>query len=282
MTGKQSSKKTILVGVIGNTLEWYDFLLYAYFARLCCNKVEIATYIRSKLESDWSPEQISGHAKRLGLFSISHERIYQYVLVDKQQGGELYKHLRYQHKSYRKRYGSPKREGPIRNRRMIDQHPSIVDEKTRIGDWEIDTIIGKNRKQAVLSIVDRVSKFTFLKKLEVKSSNAVRIALQEIFSKQTAKVKTITANNGSEFARHEEISRDLNADFFFAHPHSSWERGLNENTNGLVRQYLKKGCEFNKVTDKSLALITEKLNSWPRKLLGYRTPGDLYFKTLCS
>lgn len=120
---------------------------------------EAENFVREKLLEDWSPEQISGYAKRHNLFLISHERIYQFILKDKEKGGELYKHLRHQHKKYRKRYGSPERTGQLKNRRFIDERPKVVDEKSRIGDWEIDTI-GKNRKQAIVTLVERVSKKT--------------------------------------------------------------------------------------------------------------------------
>ena len=237
---------------------------------------EVAGFVKEKLLEEWSPEQISGYAKRWKLFSISHERIYQFTLEDKKKGGELYKHLPHQHKKYRKRYGSPKRQGPIKNRVMIDQRPKIVEEKIRIGDWEIDTIIGKNHQQAVLSIVERVSKFTLLKKPKTKTSATTQIALAEALTKYKDQVFTITSDNGCEFAKHREISEELNAQFYFAHPYSSWERGLNENTNGLVRQYLKKGTGLTNITDRDLAIIADKLNSRPRKTLGYKSPNEVF------
>ncbi len=237
---------------------------------------EVAKFVKEKILEDWSPEQISGYAKRWKLFSISHERIYLFILEDKENGGELYKHLRHQNKKYRKRYGSPKRHCPIKNRVMIDDRPEIVDKKSRIGDWEIDTIIGKNHKQAVLSIVERVSKFTLLKKLNIKTSDTAKIALTEALEKYKNHVHTITSDNGTEFAGHEGVSAALEADFFFAHPYSSWERGLNENTNGLVRQYIRKGSEFTDVTDESLAIIANKLNNRPRKTLEYKSPSEVF------
>ncbi len=237
---------------------------------------EVIEFVKEKLLEDWSPEQISGYAKRWNLFSISHERIYQFILEDKRNGGQLYTHLRHQHKKYRKRYGSPKRQGAIKNRRMIDDRPKIVEEKNRIGDWEIDTIIGKNHKQAVLSIVERVSKYTLLKKLEIKTSAATKVAVIEALKGYQGVVHTITSDNGCEFAQHEEISKQLEADFFFAHPYSSWERGLNENTNGLVRQYLKKGSAFIPITDEELAIIAYKLNNRPRKTLGFKSPSEVF------
>jgi len=238
---------------------------------------EVAEFVSNKINADWSPQQISGYARRWKLFSISHERIYQFILDDKKSGGKLYKHLRHKNIKYRKRFGDTQRSS-IRNRRMIDERPKIVDEKIRIGDWEIDTIIGKNQKQAILSIVERVSKFTILKKLGHKNSELTKTAMIEALTEYKNHVHTITSDNGCEFAKHEEISLALNADFFFAHPYSSWERGLNENTNGLVRQYIKKGSQLLDVTDQSLAIIADKLNDRPRKTLDFKTPREVFRK----
>lgn len=237
---------------------------------------EVEQFVREKIHEDWSPEQISGYAKRLGLFSISHERIYQFLIEDKRNGGRLYQHLRHKNKRYRKRYGSPKRQGAIRNRRMIDERPNVVDDKSRFGDWEIDTIIGKNQQQAVLSIVERRSKFTLLKKLPRKTSKHAANALIEALEQYKFVVHTLTSDNGSEFAKHEQVSAELEADFFFAHPYASWERGLNENTNGLVRQYIKKGSRLTHINDERLVIMADKLNNRPRKTLGYKTPYEVF------
>lgn len=237
---------------------------------------EVKEFVTEKLLEDWSPEQISGYAKRWSLFSISHERIYQFIIEDKQNGGELYKHLRHKNKKYRKRYGSIARHAPIRNRKTIDERPKVVDEKSRIGDWEVDTIIGKNQKQAVLSIVERKTKYTILRKLERKTGEATKLAISDALMDYKDYVHTITSDNGLEFAKHQEISLELNVDFYFAHPYSSWERGLNENTNGLIRQYLKKGSEFTNITDEDLAIIADKLNDRPRKTLGYKSPNEVF------
>lgn len=238
---------------------------------------DVAKFIRDKLQDKWSPEQISGYAKKHGLFSIGKEWIYQIILKDKEKGGKLYLNLRHQNKRYRKRYGSKKRTGSIKNRRFIDERPKIVDEKNRIGDWEIDTIIGKQRQQAVVSIVERFSKKTILKKVVRKTANAVAIATIEGLRPIFKNVLSITADNGSEFAYHELISKELETEFYFAHPYSSWERGLNENTNGLVRQYLKKGSCFTKIKDGELEAIMIDLNNRPRKCLGYLTPDEVFY-----
>lgn len=241
---------------------------------------EAKTFVREKLQQNWSPDQISGYAKRHNLFFISGEWIYQFILKDKIKGGKLYLHMRHQNKKYRKRYGSPKRQGPIKNRCFIDERPQIVNEKKRIGDWEIDTIIGKQQKQAVVSIVERVSKKTILRKVETKTAAKVSEAIVEGLKSCPGSVFTITADNGSEFAYHENISKELHAEFYFAHPYSSWERGLNENTNGLVRQYLKKGSSFTGVTDEHLAFIAEQLNNRPRRSLGYASPNEVFTKEI--
>lgn len=237
---------------------------------------EIRVFVREKIKDDWSPDQICGYAKTNSMFHLSHEWIYQFILKDRSQGGDLYKHLRHQNKKYRKRYGSPSRRGAVRNRRFIDERPAIINEKSRVGDWEIDTIIGKNHMHAIVSIVDRKSKFTILRKVARKTAANVSKATIDGLNKYSAKVFSITSDNGSEFAKHEEISHQLNAEFYFAHPYSSWERGLNENTNGLVRQYLKKGSSFTSVTDDYLALIMNKLNLRPRKTLGYKCPATCF------
>jgi transposase, IS30 family len=208
---------------------------------------------------------------------VSTERIYQHILADKQQGGSLYLHLRCQ-KKRRKRYGKPSRRGQIPNRRLIDERPSVVAEKGRLGDWEADTIIGKNHRQAIVSFVERKTKYCLLAKISAKTAAAVEQAACQKLAPQKAKVKTITSDNGREFANHERIAARLEAEFFFAHPYHSWERGLNENTNGLVRQYFPKKMPFASITDEQIQMVEDKLNSRPRKTLGYRTPKELFFK----
>ncbi len=163
------------------------------------------------------------------------KRIYQPIWADKQCGGTLYQHLRHSNKKRKKRYGSKDKRGQIRNRISIDERPEIVAQKTRIGDWEIDTVIGKNHQGALVPIVDRVSKFTLIKKVASKQAEVVTEATILLLQSYLDKTLTITADNGKEFAGHQKIKQQLNADVYFAHPYSSWERGLNENTNGLIR-----------------------------------------------
>lgn len=192
---------------------------------------EAVMEIEEKIRLDWSPEQISGTLA----ITISHERIYQHIWADKCNGGSLYKHLRQSNKKRRKRYGSKDKRGQIRNRISIDERPEIVAQKTRIGDWEIDTVIGKNHQGALVTIVDRVSKFTLIKKVDSKQADVVTEATLCLLLPYLDKTLTITADNGKEFAGHEKMKEQLNAEVYFAHPYRSWERGLNENTNGLIR-----------------------------------------------
>ncbi len=228
-------------------------------------------FAQRRLQEEWSPEQISGH------IDVSHETIYQRVYADKQAGGVLWKSLRCQ-KKRKKRYGKIERRGSIPNRQFIEDRPAIVEARKRIGDWESDTIIGKNHKQAIVSIVERKSGFTLIRKVERKTAQAVSQAMIELLKPYRNRVHTITSDNGKEFAEHEKIARKLQADFYFAHPYASWERGTNENTNGLIRQYFPKNRDFTTITQLEIDTAMERLNNRPRKRLGYLTPNQVFFK----
>ncbi len=233
------------------------------------------TQVEHLLRQQWSPEQISGRLKLEAQTRISHERIYQYVYADKAGGGTLYLNLRCR-KQRRKRYKSYSRRGQIPHRVLIDQRPQAVAEKARFGDWEADTIIGRNHQAAIVSLVERKSKLTCLTKVTRKTAELVTQAISTQL--QSLTVKTITSDNGREFAHHQQIGRNLEAAFYFAHPYHSWERGLNENTNGLVRQYFPKKSEFSKITERQVAKVVDRLNNRPRKTLGYKTPNEVFFK----
>jgi IS30 family transposase len=230
-------------------------------------------YVERKLEKEWSPEQVSGRLKSQHGIQISHEWIYQYILANKEAGGSLYKHLRCQKKK-RKRYGSYERRGSLPNRRSIEERPVIVEERSRIGDWEGDTIIGKGHQQAIVTIVDRKSRYLLMQKIEKRTAEKVGEATITMLS--TKKRETLTSDNGKEFANHELVAEALKIDYFFAHPFSAWERGTNENTNGLIRQYFPKHSAFNTITQDDVAAVMAKLNSRPRKCLGYYTPNEVY------
>jgi IS30 family transposase len=239
---------------------------------------EVIVLVNEQIRLDWSPEQVSGWLiKQQGIY-LSHERIYQHIWADKRLGGDLYTYLRQGHKQRRKKYGSTDKRGQLCNRVSIEQRPDIVDEKSRIGDWEIDTVIGQNHKGALVTIVERNSKFTVIQKVDTKQAEGVTMATITLLKPYSDKVFTITADNGKEFAGHETIAKELDAQVYFAHPYSSWERGLNENTNGLIRQYFPKGSSFETITDKEVAFVMHRLNHRPRKGLNYRTPHEVFFE----
>jgi IS30 family transposase len=235
------------------------------------------TLIESYVRQDWSPEQVSGWLKGEQHIAVSHERIYQYIYADKEQGGDLHQHLRCRRKR-RKRYGSYDRRGQIKNRVSIEARPAIVETKRRVGDWEADTIIGAQHREAIVSVVERKSKLCLLKKVTRKTAAAVEHALAGLLQPVQEKCHTITSDNGREFANHQQIAERLQAGFYFAHAYASWERGLNENTNGLVRQYFPKKSDFSKITDKDIEQVMDRLNNRPRKTLGYKTPNQVFFK----
>jgi IS30 family transposase len=230
------------------------------------------------LLSDWSPEQISGRLS-LESQSISHETIYRYVWKDKREGGLLYQHLRRGGKRYNKRSSGKAGRGCIPNRVDIKERPLVVEEKSRIGDFEGDTIIGAKHQGAIVSYVDRHSKYTLLKKVKRKTAKQVTKATVEKMAHLPHPVLTITYDNGKEFADHQLIAKALNTTCYFATPYHSWERGLNEHTNGLVRQYLPKSTQLNKVSDRKIQAIEDKLNHRPRKILNYKTPFEVFFAT---
>jgi transposase, IS30 family len=245
-------------------------------------------WVDEKLAQQWSPEQISGRLRHeqaeetagpetAGVpGSVSHERIYQHIYADKRAGGTLHQHLRCQ-KKRRKRYGSGRsRRGQIAGRVCISQRPKIVAQRARLGDWEADTIVGKGHQQAIVSLCERLSRYTLLAKVEHATAPAVGTAIIEQMKPLVALVETITADNGKEFAHHQEVAGALEAEFYFAHPYSSWERGLNENTNGLVRQYCPKGSRFENLSQEEVQAIAHRLNHRPRKVLDYQTPFEVF------
>ena len=232
------------------------------------------------IEDQWSPEQIAGRAELDGLVTISHETIYQRILEDKNAGGNLYTHLRCK-KKRKKRYGSARStRGIIPNRVDIDQRPAIVESRKRTGDWEGDTIIGSHTGGAVIaSMVERKSRFTVLAKSKNKTTTEVIKSINKRMLPIANLVHTVTLDNGREFSLHELMAALLNADVYFAKPYHSWERGLNENTNGLVRQYFPKKIPFDNITEHDLQRVAKKLNSRPRKCLGYKTPFEVFSKS---
>jgi IS30 family transposase len=234
--------------------------------------------IEEKLTHEqWSPDQISGWLKKQGRPSVSHERIYRHIWKDKRNGGELWRCLRHSGKKYNRRKGKNSGRGLIPGRVDIAERPAIAAEKCRIGDWEGDTIIGRSPKGVILTHVDRKSKYTKLAMLPDKSAASVQTACDAALFPIAHKIETITYDNGKEFAGHVGIAAKLGAQIFFAKPYHSWERGLNEHTNGLVRQYFPKGSDFSTLTSADVQRVEDKLNSRPRKTLGYKTPTEVFF-----
>ena len=223
-----------------------------------------------------SPQQIAGLLRKNGETNISHESIYRYIWADKLAGGNLYLHLRRKTKKYNKRLGKTAGRGCIPNRVDIDQRPDIVEKKERFGDFELDTIVGAHHQGAIVSIVDRASKYSFLRLLKRGTAEAVKGAIEEALMDLASSglVLTLTSDNGKEFSAHEAISSVTGADFFFAKPYHSWERGLNEHTNGLVRQYFPKGTDFTILTDEEVLEVERKLNDRPRAILDFDTPKE--------
>jgi IS30 family transposase len=232
------------------------------------------------LDMDFSPEQMVGKAKIEGKRMVSIESIYRYVWQDKRKGGILYKKLRTRGKKYRKRGHSKDHRGLISGRVDIDRRPAIVDAKERLGDLEIDLVIGKNHKGALLTINDRSTGVLFMDKIENKEASTIEAKTTELLRDWKPLLKTITSDNGKEFANHMEIAENLQIDFYFAKPYHSWERGANENLNGLIRQYFPKKSDFELITEKQIKKVIDILNNRPRKRFGYKTPNEVFAKKL--
>jgi IS30 family transposase len=236
------------------------------FTRFIQDEIELL------LRADYSPEQVVGTLKKQEKETVSVERIYQHIWEDKKNKGDLHTHLRRQGRKYRKRGSSKDTRGIIKNRISIDQRNKIVEKRSRFGDLEVDLIIGKNHNQAILTVNDRASGMLKMKKVASKEATVVTIAINEILEDWKPYLRTITADNGKEFAGHEQVAENLEVDYFFANPYHSWERGSNENLNGLIRQYFTKGSDFTEITNKRVKEIETKLNNRPRKRYNYENP----------
>lgn len=237
----------------------------------------IAMIERLIREDQFSPEQVSGHLKRIYGISISYECIYRYIWWDKRNGGNLYKNLRRCGKKYNKRGGKLAGRGLIPDRVGIEMRPLEVADKLRVGDFEGDTIVGANHRGAIISLVDRKTKLILLRLISSPKAEETAQGMIDALTSLRGPLHTLTTDNGKEFSKHEYVAATLNVQFFFANAYCSWERGLNENTNGLVRQYFPKGCDFTKLTEEDVLEVEKKLNSRPRKTLGYSTPNEEYF-----
>ncbi len=239
---------------------------------------DVVIYVEWALSFEWSPEQISAVGKMIG-YRVSHEWIYQHVAADKASGGQLFRHLRQGHKRYRR--GKNGKRSPIPNRVSIDARPSVVDTRARVGDWEADTVLGKQGTGVLVTLAERKSRIYLVQRVASKHADVVTQAIIKMLTPYKENVRTITFDNGGEFADHEKIADSLKADMYFAHPYSSWERGLNENFNGLLRQYIPKGTDLRHVSDERVKQIQTRINLRPRKCLGFRQPQKV-FEELCQ
>jgi IS30 family transposase len=234
----------------------------------------IAAHIERELAKWHSPEQIVGDALKLGMDCVSVETIYQKIWADKKKGGNLYEDLRNRSKRYRKRGAAKDLRGKISNATSIDKRPALVDERKRLGDLEIDLIIGSGHNGAILTINDRVSGLLIMEQLTGKQAAEVTAATIARLEPYKEQIHTITSDNGKEFAGHQEIAKALEIDFFFAHPYHSWERGSNENLNGLIRQYIPKGTNISTLPSELFPRVEKALNDRPRKRHDYRSPQE--------
>ncbi len=240
---------------------------------------ELWRTVEDRLVEGWSPEQIAGRLRTQGVTMAGRQWIYRHVRADREAGGTLYRCLRRRGKKPNWKGGRHAGRGHIPGRVDISERPAVVDAKERVGDWEVDTIIGKGHSGAVVSLVDRASKYTLLERVGRKTAASVGTALLSMLLPLCALVHTITADNGKEFAGHAWVGKALGAGFFFATPYHSWERGLNEHTNGLVREYFPKGTDFRQITNTQVKAVQDRLNARPGKVLGYRTPAEVFHHT---
>jgi IS30 family transposase len=227
------------------------------------------------LAEHWSPEQVAGRLRLEGRLRISHETIYRYIWADKAAGGTLYTHLRGARKQRRKRYGRYDSRGRVAGKRPITARPAVVETRTQLGHWEADTVVGPGRP-CILSLVERKTGYVVIGQLRARTTAAVNRRATELIQAQPHRVRTITADNGTEFHDYPAIERATGTRFYFATPHHAWERGTNENTNGLIRQYLPKRRSMATLTQHDCDRIATQLNGRPRKRLGYRTPEECY------
>lgn len=237
---------------------------------------EVRAWIVKLLRQELSPQQVVDYIRRHKKLSLHHETVYRLVYANKAEGGGLYQHLRIVSKPYRKRYGHYDRRGKIKNRVSIEKRPLVVERRSRIGDWEGDTVIGKGRQSALLTLVERKTLYTVIVRLRGKQADLLAKAAVKVMKPMADRLHTLTLDNGLEFAQHEQIARELKANIYFAHPYASWERGINENTNGLIRQYFPKDTDFNQVSDADIAHVMERLNNRPRKSRGCCSPNELF------
>jgi len=230
----------------------------------------------SLLEKKFSPDQISHVLKQSCLLSISHETIYRYIRSDRKKGGLLFKHLRIMPKCRRKRYKSRDSRGILPGKKHISIRPTEVEDRKAFGHWEGDTVIGPDKHNCIVTLVERKTGYVVIKKVTSRTAKKVTLACSQSINEQAGKIKTITFDNGTEFHQYKVLEDRYGVQCYFATPHHSWERGTNENTNGLIRQYIPKKTCMSKIDQAYCDWVAGELNNRPRKRLGYKTPKDLY------
>lgn len=227
----------------------------------------------------WSPEQVAGHLARLGHLSISHETIYRHIWRDKRAGGLLYTHLRGARKRRRKRYGAYDSRGKLAGKRLLSERPASVETRRQLGHWEIDTVMGTGSKDGIVTLVERKSGLLLIGKLADRTTTSLNRRVIGLINRHQGAFETITSDNGTEFHHYQRIEARTKALFYFARPYHSWERGSNENANGLIRQYLPKGTSMAALSQHQCTSIARQLNTRPRKRHGFRTPLECYYES---
>jgi transposase, IS30 family len=235
--------------------------------------------VRRFLKKGWSPEQIVGIIRRFKLMErrMSHETIYQYIWRDKAAGGQLWRYLRQSSKQRRKRYSAYDSRGRLAGKRHISERPSSVETRRIRGHWEIDTVVGRGSKDCIVTLVERKSGYVLIGKLPDRTTRSLNKRCIKLQKREPTLFRTITADNGTEFHQYPEIEKATGTKFFFANPYHSWERGTNENTNGLIRQYIPKGASMKDLTQAQCDRIAKKLNTRPRKRHGFKTPEEILY-----
>ena len=238
-------------------------------------KAEDFALVDELLRRQWSPEQVAGHLRRTDQLLISHETIYRHVWRDKRAGGLLHTHLRGARKKRRKRYGAYDSRGRLAGKRLISERPAEIESRESVGHWEADTVIGTGSKDCVVTLVERKSGLVLIGKLKDRTAESLSQRVVRLIG-GAGRVETVTADNGTEFHGYGRIEQSTGVVFYFARPYHSWERGSNENANGLVRQYLPKGTSMAGLSQHQCNAIARRLNTRPRKRLGFRTPLECF------
>lgn len=228
--------------------------------------------IEARIRLNWSPDQVSHWMSATHGISICHESIYQYIYKDRKAGGCLIAHLRHRSRKRRKRYRSKDYRGVLRGKTMIADRPPEINNRDSVGHWEIDTVLGKGSKRCIVTLVERKTGYLIIGLLDARTVECLNAKVIALIRNHQMPFLSITADNGTEFHGYKDIEAATKTTFYFANPHHSWERGTNENTNGLIRQYLPKGVSMKRVTQNMCDLIAKAINERPRKRLGYNTP----------